>query len=116
MRRFTLGLIALATAALTACGGGGAGDQTPKVAFSSIVSFGDSLSDVGSYAVGTVKALNGGKYTVNAADAKIWIDYLAAQLGQKAPCAAQTGLDGSAAQGFSVPVTNVSGCTAYAQG
>ena len=36
--------------------------------------------------------------------------------GQAAPCAAQTGLDGAAAQGFSVPVTNIATCFSYAQG
>jgi outer membrane lipase/esterase len=104
---------------LASCGGS---DQPAKPKFSSQVSFGDSLSDVGTYAVGSIAAQKGGKYTVNdiGADgknaAKNWTELIAAQLGLSAPCAAQTGLDGNAAQGFSVPVTNHAGCTSYAQG
>jgi outer membrane lipase/esterase len=115
MRRFKL-VAALLTIAILASCGGSAGDQSPKVRFNSLVSFGDSLSDVGTYSVGTVKALGGGKYTINSPQSKIWIELMAEQLGQKAPCPAQTGLDGDAAPGFKVPVTNFPGCTAYAQG
>lgn len=117
MRVFTnLALGLAAGALLAACGGGGDGDQSPKVTFSKMVSFGDSLSDVGTYKVGTVAALSGGKYTVNGSTAKNWTEVLAAQLGVAAPCAAETGLDGSSAAGFSVaPVTAVN-CTNFAQG
>lgn len=116
MRQFKFPAAVLAASILAGCGGGGAGDQTAKVKYSALVSFGDSLSDIGTYAVGTVKALGGGKYTVNGPDGKNWTELLAAQLGVSAPCAAQTGLNGDAAQGFSVPVTNHPGCTGYAQG
>ncbi len=130
MRYMKWGLAAVSAAVLVACGGGGGvggpassfsggsdGSGSTKVAFSSLVSFGDSLSDVGTYGVGTVKTpFGGGKYTVNGPDGKIWIDLLAAQLKQATPCAAQTGLDGLASQGFSVPVVNNAGCTAYGQG
>lgn len=102
--------VLFATAILASCGG----TDTPQ--FSGIVSFGDSLSDIGTYSVGTVKALGGGKYTVNAPDAKNWIELMAPKLNVSAPCPAQTGLDGDPAQGFSVPVTNFPSCTAYAQG
>jgi outer membrane lipase/esterase len=112
-----LAAAALATAAfLTACGGGGAGNQTPKVTFSSMVNFGDSLSDVGSYKVGAVAALGGGKYTVNSATAKNWTELVAAQYGLAAPCAAVTGLDGSPQAGFFAPVTQNTNCSNYAQG
>lgn len=98
----------LAALLLVGCGGGGAGDQTPKVKFTSQVSFGDSLSDVGSYKVGPVAAAGGGQFTVNGAG-KNWTELMAAQLGLAAVCAAQTG-------GFGVaPVANA-GCTSYAQG
>jgi outer membrane lipase/esterase len=101
---------------VAACGGGGDGGQTARVSFQSMVTFGDSLSDVGTYKVGTVAALGGGKYIINSASAKNWTELIAAQYALPAPCAAQTGLDGAAAQGFSVPVVNHTECRNYAQG
>ena len=89
----------------------------PKIKFSSQISFGDSLSDVGTYAVGTIAALDGGQFTVNRPGVKNWTAWLSEQFGLPAPCAAQTGLDGDPAQGFSVmPPVNHAGCTGYAQG
>jgi outer membrane lipase/esterase len=122
MRQFKLAALLLAAAMLASCGGSDHTDHATKVKFSSQVSFGDSWSDVGTYAVGQVAALKGGKYTINdvGADgknaAKNWTEVVADKLGLPAPCAAQTGLDGSAALGFSVPVVNHPGCTSYAQG
>jgi phospholipase/lecithinase/hemolysin len=123
MRQYNFALAVLAAAVLAGCGSSdGAGDQSPRVQFSSQVSFGDSLSDVGSYAVGTVAALGGGKYNVNGSDGSVfqtgknWTELMAAQFRLPAPCAAQTGLDGLASQGFSVPATKHAGCTSYAQG
>lgn len=47
-----------------------------------MVSFGDSLSDVGTYGVGALNAVyGGGKYTINGPQGKVWTEYLAAQLG-----------------------------------
>ncbi len=123
MRQSNFALALLTAAVLAGCGGSSSGgDQSTKIKFSSQVSFGDSLSDVGTYAVGTVAALKGGKYNVNDVDstgknnAKNWTELMAAQLGLPAPCPAQTGLNGLASQGFSVPVVNHAGCTSYAQG
>lgn len=123
MRQSNFALALLTAAVLAGCGGSSSGgDQATKIKFSSQVSFGDSLSDVGTYAVGTVAALKGGKYNVNDVDstgknnAKNWTELMAAQLGLPAPCPAQTGLNGLASQGFSVPVVNHAGCTSYAQG
>lgn len=102
---------------LTACGGGGGGDQSPKVKFTSLVSFGDSLSDVGSYKTPGIASVGGGKYTVNSASAQIWVERVASQLSLAAPCAAQTGLQSSGAlAAFAAPVTSHAECTAYAQG
>ena len=126
MRHTKFALAAMALAVLAGCGGTSPspGDQTLRTKFSAQVSFGDSLSDVGSYAVGTVAALKGGKFTINgdstsvnpALTGKNWTELVAAQLGLPAPCAAQTGLDGDASKGFSVPVVNHAGCYGYAQG
>ena len=117
-------LAALTAAVLAGCGGSGGGDQTLKVKYTAQVSFGDSLSDVGSYAVGTVAALKGGKFTINGDNTAInpeltgknWTEHLAAQFGLPAPCAAQTGLDGNVAQGFFVPSVKKAGCFGYAMG
>jgi phospholipase/lecithinase/hemolysin len=47
---------------------------------------------------------------------KNYTQVVAAQLGLPAPCAAQTGLLGTASAGFSVPVTDHAECFNYAQG
>jgi phospholipase/lecithinase/hemolysin len=92
------------------------------------VTFGDSLSDVGTYKVGGIAAMGGGQYTINgnntatnaALTGKNYTEVLAAQLGVAAPCAAQTGLQGTAstnpALNFSVTVVDHPECFNYAQG
>jgi outer membrane lipase/esterase len=109
-------MAAAAGLVLAACGGGGDGDQSPRATYGKMVVFGDSLSDVGTYAVPGIQAFGGGKYTVNAPDAKIWVELLASQLGLPAPCAAQTGLNSIIPEIPAAPVTNHEGCYAYAQG
>lgn len=126
MRHLPFVLAMFIAAILAACGGGGsrAGDQTLKTKFSAQVTFGDSLADVGTYAVGPIAAAGGGKFTINGNNTTVnpaltgstWPELLAAQLSLPAPCAAQTGLDGDPALGFSVPVVNHPGCFGYAQG
>ncbi|MYM94798.1 esterase [Duganella vulcania] len=126
MRHTKFALAAMTLAVLAGCGGTDPkpGDQTIKVKYSSQVSFGDSLSDVGSYAVGTVALLKGGKFTINGDNTAVastltgknWTELIAAQLGVAAPCAAVTGLDGDATKGFSVPQVAHAGCYGYAQG
>lgn len=87
-----------------------------KIEIEAQISFGDSLSDVGTYAVGTVAALGGGQFTINSPGVKNWTAVMADQFGLPAPCAAQTGLDGDVNQGFYIPVVNYPGCNGYAQG
>ncbi len=128
MRQTHFALAMLTAAVLSACGGGGDGtspeEQALKTKFSAMVSFGDSLSDVGTYAVGGIKAAGGGKFTINGNNTTInstltgknWTELMATQFGLPAPCAAQTGLDGNAAAGFSVPVVDHPECLSYAQG
>jgi outer membrane lipase/esterase len=126
MRHTNFALALLTAAVLTACGGNGskAGDQTLATKYSSQVSFGDSLSDVGSYAVGAVVQMGGGKFTINGNNTakeatltgKNWTELVAAQLSLPAPCAAQTGLQGDASKGFNVAVQNHANCFNYAQG
>lgn len=114
---------ALAAVLLVACGGGGDGDQTPAVRYDKLVSFGDSLSDVGTHNVGSIAGLSaatggGGRWTTNSpAGGEIWTERLAAQIGVAKPCAAETGLQPSAALGLTgAPITPVAGCFSYAQG
>jgi phospholipase/lecithinase/hemolysin len=123
-------LALLTAAALAACGGTGSsgGDQTHKVAFTQQVTFGDSLSDVGTYNVGAITAAGGGKFTINGDNTatnsvltgKNWTEVLAAELNLPAPCAAQTGLQGAdnatQALDFNVAVVNNANCFNYAQG
>jgi phospholipase/lecithinase/hemolysin len=101
--------------------------DAPQVApprFAAQVTFGDNLSDVGSYAVGSVAGLGGGKFTINGdasayhpeLNGKTWTELIAPVFGLPAPCAAQTGLLGDPARGLSVPVVNHPGCYGYAQG
>lgn len=125
MKRFHPSWAAVAVAALlVACSGGGEGDQAPRVHYGKMVTFGDSLSDIGSYGVapGIVYALSGGAgghYTINGtAESLNWTERLAATLGLADLCPAQTGLNTSkAATGFDpVPVVNHEGCYSYAQG
>lgn len=111
----------LAALLLASCGGGGEGAASSNaVGFTQIASFGDSLSDVGSYAVGSVAALGGGRYTINsgnqAAPSKIWLDLISTQLGLPAPCAAVKGLNSRSPFGAPVTRSTQAGCTNYAQG
>lgn len=126
MRHIKLALALLTTAVLSACGGGNgpkAGDQTPKLKYSALVTFGDSLSDVGTYAVGPIAKLGGGTFSINGNNTakdpvmtgKNWTELVAAQLGLPKPCPAQTGLD-STDPVFTVPVVFNSSCLNYAQG
>jgi outer membrane lipase/esterase len=126
MRQTHFVLALLTAAALAACGGNGSsgGDQSLKTEFASQVTFGDSLSDVGTYNVAAVQEGGGGKFTINgdntarepALTGKNWTELVAAQLNLKAPCAAQTGLDGDPAKGYYEAVRFYPECTNYAQG
>ena len=124
MHQTKFALAVLTAAVLAGCGGSSGGDQTLKVKYTAQVSFGDSLSDVGSYAVGTVAKLGGGKFTINGDNTKInpeltgknWTEHLAAQFGLAAPCAAETGLEGDASKGLAAPRVKHTGCYGYAMG
>ncbi len=115
MKSFKFVLTSVAVAALVAACGGG---DDPKLAFSSVVTFGDSLSDAGTYRVGTVAQLGGGKFTVNSAadkNDKVWTEALAVSLGAPAQCPAQTGLlPNNGVTGAAV--VNFAACNNYAQG
>ncbi len=73
----------LAAALLTACGGGsGGGSLTTGNAggVTRLVTFGDSLSDPGAYALAAVEK-GGGRFTINGPGARVWTEFLAADYG-----------------------------------
>ncbi len=109
----------VSTGLLVACGGGDDDPPAaPKITYTKLVSFGDSLSDVGTYATpGLVGATGGGKYTVNGAGAQVWIERLATAAKVPAPCAAMVGLNSvGPLAGFASAATAKAGCYGYAQG
>ena len=118
---------ALATVLLASCGGGGDGDQSTSFKYDRLVSFGDSLSDVGTYKVGTVLALTaaqgGGRWSTSTpAGGDIWIERIAGQIAVGKPCPAETGLRPNLLDSTGAPaivgalVTAQAGCFNYAQG
>jgi outer membrane lipase/esterase len=125
MNKFRSGLVFLFVIILAGCGGNN--DVPGKPKFAAQVSFGDSLSDVGSYDVGAVAFYGGGQFTINAASTvkattpTNWTEFTSLSLGLGMPCAYETGLDnGTTAPGTPTgtvvaPAFNTS-CTSYAQG
>ena len=117
-------LAALAAAVLVAaCGGESADGPSNKVGINAMVSFGDSLSDIGSYNVGSIAGLGAatggaGRFTVNATTGgQIWTERIAALLPVATTCAAQTGLQPSPQTGLTgAAFTAKPGCFNYAQG
>lgn len=122
---------ALSAALLVACGGGDpyvpgsgspAGAPTTKGAFTGVVSFGDSLSDAGTYAPATSFAGNGtapfmgGRFTNNSETASVWVENLAKSLGL-ITTVAEIGFAGTSVKcpaAANPALANT--CTAYAQG
>ena len=103
---------------LAGCGGGGGSGvaNINNTGFTSMVVFGDSVSDIGTYKVGAIAAAGGGKFTVNSATAKNWTESIAALYNLPVPCAAQTGILSIIPQIPAVPVQNFPACRNYAQG
>jgi len=131
---------AVSAVLLAACGGGDpdvpgsgapAGAPTDKGTFTSIVSFGDSLSDVGTYAPATSLAGNGtppffgGKFTTNETSngvpdanplGKVWLEDVAADLGILVT-PAEVGFGGTSVKCPAAANPAIaSTCTGYGQG
>lgn len=116
---------AVTAAVLAGCGGGDDGGGSPP-SYTRLVSFGDSLSDVGTYRTPGLAAQGGGQFTVNdfnpATRPKAgtnWTEQLAYELALPAPCPAVTGLLATGRfAALAAPVTDQAarGCTGYAQG
>ena len=119
--------LAAAVALLVAGCGGGDDAPPPPPTYTRMVSFGDSLSDVGTYRTqGMQQFFGGGQFTVNdfnpvtrSKAGTNWTEQLAHELALSAPCAARTGLN-SPATGqlpfLAEAVADHPGCTNYAQG
>lgn len=125
-------LSALMVALLTACGGNDdpvpgtgepSGAPTTKGTFTALVTFGDSLSDLGAYAPATSLTGNGaapyfgGKFTANSATGTVWVENLATTMG----VLVTPGEVGFAGTSVKCPAAGVSPalagtCTGYGQG
>lgn len=132
-------ITAVAIAGLAACGGGDpyvpgsvapSGAPTTKGVFTSVVSFGDSLSDLGTYKPATSLAGNGappyfgGKFTTNATtdaisladDARVWVENVATTLGLVVT-PAEIGFAGSSVKCPAAAAPQLATtCTGYGQG
>lgn len=124
-------LSAVAAALLAACGGNEpevpgsgqpSGAPTSRGTFTAVVSFGDSLSDVGAYAPATSLTGNGqapyfgGKFTTNGPGGNVWVENVAAHLGI-ATTPAEVGFGGTSVKCPAAAVPALAGtCTAYGQG
>lgn len=132
----SLASLAVAALLLAACGGGDpdvpgsgspSGAPTTKGNFRSIVSFGDSLSDVGAYTPATSATGDGnppylgGKFTTNSATSTVWVENLAAALSTPAlPIVVTPAEVGFAGVSVKCPAAAnpalASTCTGYGQG
>jgi len=121
----------LLCAMLASCGGGDdppvagsgspSGAPTTKGSFSALVSFGDSLSDIGAYAPATSLAGNGsapyfgGKFTTNSATGTVYVENVATSLGL-VMTPAEVGFNGQSVKCPAAAAGLGSTCTGYGQG
>ena len=121
---------ALASLLLAACGGSDptvpgsgspSGAPTSRGSFTAVVSFGDSLSDVGAYSPATSLAGNGsapyfgGKFTTNSATSTVWVENIATSLGLLIT-PAEVGFNGQSVKCPAAAVGLGATCTGYGQG
>lgn len=88
---------------LAACSGG---DSDHDLSVTSVASFGDSLSDLGTYSWGQVAAADGGRYTTN--PGRVWVEHVAEYYG--------TSISRNRTAGVGNPSPSVTGGLGYAQG
>ena len=128
----SLAPLVLVAALLAACGGGDpdvpgsgspAGAPSTKGSFTALVTFGDSLSDSGTYAPATSATGNGqapyigGKFTTNSATGTVWVENLATTMGLVVtPAVVGFGTTSVACPAALANAALASTCTDYAQG
>ena len=113
LRTTQIALASAAFALLAACGGGGdddngnhsASNPPPGGVTLQVVSFGDSLSDVGTYSPNILPGFGGGKFTTNPGE--IWVQKIAEYYGGS--------ISPAYVGGFGLPLTATGGL-GYAQG
>ena len=116
-----LAALVLATCGANAADARGGSAAPSRPAFTSIVSFGDSLSDAGTYTPATVipgtdpPIYLGGKFTTNWASGSIWVEDVAAQLGLVVT-PAEVGFAGQSVKCPAAALGLANTCTAYGQG
>ena len=132
MKQRHIAWLAIAAATiLVGCGGneahvpgsdGPSGAPTTRGTFTAVVSFGDSLSDVGSYAPATSLTGNGaapymgGRFTTNSATGTVYVENLAASLGLLVT-PAEVGFAGQSVKCPAAANPALAGtCTGYGQG
>jgi phospholipase/lecithinase/hemolysin len=87
MRQFKVIGVAMAAALmLAACGGGGDGNQAPRVAIKSVIVMGDSLADSGTFAALGVGSGYGRIFGVQGSTSKIFSELTAASYGISSLC------------------------------
>jgi outer membrane lipase/esterase len=101
-RRRILGTIAAAAIATALAAGCGSDARNVQ----SVVSFGDSLSDLGTYRWGPVEAAGGGKYTTN--PGPVWVEHVATHYG--------LAISRNRSAGVGNPSPQIFGGLGYAQG
>lgn len=114
MHSFKLLALGLSASLLLACGGGGSGDQSPKVAFTSVKVIGDSLSDSGTFDRLTDDSTFGRVFSVQGSGYKIWTELVASTYGINAQCNFYQATGTDSVTGFEA--NPASGCTNYAIG
>ncbi len=122
---------ALGAALLIACGGGDPyvpgsegpnGAPTTKGSFSAVVSFGTSVSDIGTYTGATAipgtspQLYWGGRFTTNGPGAAVWVEHVAASLGVTMTAAEMLTGPGTSVKCPAEAVGAGATCTAYGQG
>jgi len=114
MHSYKLLALGLSAALLVACGGGGNGDQSPKVAFTSVKVMGDSLSDSGAFNRLTDASTYGRIFSVQGSDHQIWTERVASAYGLTSLCNFYQSTGTDSPTGFEANST--AGCTSFAIG